>query len=95
MGGAPGPGAAPVVAELAANRRGSPLRSSTKPFASKAASAWRPPSGGIADSNRKVNAHHDPHERILQIIEKRTPLNEAFAYADDVLRQGIQGIRRT
>src|ERR1700727_2158345 len=33
-----------------------------------------------------------PNERILQIIEKRTPLNEAFAYADDVLRQGIQGI---
>jgi cell division protein FtsZ len=48
---------------------------------------------GIADLEAKCDTLITiPNERILQIIEKRTPLNEAFAYADDVLRQGIQGI---
>jgi cell division protein FtsZ len=48
---------------------------------------------GIADLEAKVDTLITiPNERILQIIEKRTPLNEAFVYADDVLRQGIQGI---
>ena len=48
---------------------------------------------GIADLEAKVDTLITiPNERILQIIEKRTPLNEAFAFADDVLRQGIQGI---
>ena len=47
----------------------------------------------IADLEAKVDTLITiPNERILQVIEKRTPLNEAFAYADDVLRQGIQGI---
>jgi cell division protein FtsZ len=48
---------------------------------------------GIADLEQKVDTLITiPNERILQIIEKRTPLQEAFSYADDVLRQGIQGI---
>jgi cell division protein FtsZ len=48
---------------------------------------------GIADLEQKVDTLITiPNERILQIIERRTPLQEAFSYADDVLRQGIQGI---
>ncbi|MGB6516925.1 MAG: cell division protein FtsZ, partial [Candidatus Cybelea sp.] len=48
---------------------------------------------GIAELEAKVDTLITiPNERILQVIEKKTPLNEAFSYADDVLRQGIAGI---
>ncbi|MGH7684420.1 MAG: cell division protein FtsZ, partial [Vulcanimicrobiaceae bacterium] len=48
---------------------------------------------GITELEAKVDTLITiPNERILHIIEKKTPLQEAFSYADDVLRQGIQGI---
>jgi cell division protein FtsZ len=93
MGGGTGTGAAPVVAELARESGALTVAVVTKPFAFEGRKRMQAAERGIADLESKVDTLITiPNERILQIIEKRTPLNEAFAYADDVLRQGIQGI---
>ncbi|HEV3088829.1 MAG TPA: cell division protein FtsZ [Candidatus Elarobacter sp.] len=93
MGGGTGTGAAPVIAELARESGALTIAVVTKPFAFEGRKRMQAAERGIADLESKVDTLITiPNERILQIIEKRTPLNEAFAYADDVLRQGIQGI---
>ncbi len=93
MGGGTGTGAAPVVAELARESGALTVAVVTKPFAFEGRKRMQAAERGIADLESKVDTLITiPNERILQIIEKRTPLNEAFTYADDVLRQGIQGI---
>jgi cell division protein FtsZ len=93
MGGGTGTGAAPVVAELARESGALTVAVVTKPFAFEGRKRMQTAERGIADLESKVDTLITiPNERILQIIEKRTPLNEAFTYADDVLRQGIQGI---
>ena len=93
MGGGTGTGAAPIVAELARESGALTVAVVTKPFAFEGRKRMQSAERGIADLEAKVDTLITiPNERILQIIEKRTPLNEAFTYADDVLRQGIQGI---
>ena len=93
MGGGTGTGAAPVIAELARDSGALTVAVVTKPFGFEGRKRMQAAERGIADLEGKVDTLITiPNERILQIIEKRTPLNEAFAYADDVLRQGIQGI---
>ncbi|HEY0394653.1 MAG TPA: cell division protein FtsZ [Candidatus Elarobacter sp.] len=93
MGGGTGTGAAPVVAELARESGALTVAVVTKPFGFEGRKRMQAAERGIADLESKVDTLITiPNERILQIIEKKTPLNEAFAYADDVLRQGIQGI---
>ena len=93
MGGGTGTGAAAVVAELARESGALTIGVITKPFAFEGRKRMQAAERGIADLEAKCDTLITiPNERILQIIEKRTPLNEAFAYADDVLRQGIQGI---
>src|ERR1700694_2341175 len=93
MGGGTGTGAAPIVAELARESGALTVAVVTKPFAFEGRKRMQAAERGIADLEAKVDTLITiPNERILQIIEKRTPLNEAFVYADDVLRQGIQGI---
>jgi cell division protein FtsZ len=93
MGGGTGTGAAPVIAELARESGALTIAVVTKPFGFEGRKRMQAAERGIADLESKVDTLITiPNERILQIIEKRTPLNEAFAYADDVLRQGIQGI---
>lgn len=93
MGGGTGTGAAPVIAELARESGALTIAVVTKPFGFEGRKRMQAAERGIADLEAKVDTLITiPNERILQIIEKRTPLNEAFAYADDVLRQGIQGI---
>jgi len=93
MGGGTGTGAAPVVAELARESGALTVAVVTKPFAFEGRKRMQAAERGIADLESKVDTLITiPNERILQIIEKKTPLNEAFAFADDVLRQGIQGI---
>ncbi len=93
MGGGTGTGAAAVVAELARESGALTIGVITKPFAFEGRKRMEAAERGIADLEAKCDTLITiPNERILQIIEKRTPLNEAFAYADDVLRQGIQGI---
>ena len=93
MGGGTGTGAAPVIAELARESGALTIAVVTKPFAFEGRKRMQLAENGIAELESKVDTLITiPNERILQVIEKRTPLNEAFAYADDVLRQGIQGI---
>src|ERR1700676_2723642 len=93
MGGGTGTGGAPVIAELARESGALTIAVVTKPFGFEGRKRMQAAERGIADLESKVDTLITiPNERILQIIEKRTPLNEAFAYADDVLRQGIQGI---
>jgi cell division protein FtsZ len=65
----------------------------TKPFSFEGRKRMLLAERGVAELESKVDTLIViPNERILQIIEKKTPLQEAFAYADDILRQGIQGI---
>jgi cell division protein FtsZ len=93
MGGGTGTGAAPVVAELARESGALTIAVVTKPFSFEARARMKEAERGIADLEAKVDTLITiPNERILQIIEKRTPLTEAFSFADDILRQGIQGI---
>ena len=93
MGGGTGTGAAPIIAELARESGALTVAVVTKPFSFEGRRRMQLAERGIADLEAKVDTLITiPNERILQIIEKRTPLQEAFAYADDILRQGIQGI---
>lgn len=93
MGGGTGSGAAPVIAELAHDSGALTIAVVTKPFAFEGRKRMQTAEHSIAELEAKVDTLITiPNERILQVIEKRTPLNEAFSYADDVLRQGIQGI---
>jgi cell division protein FtsZ len=93
MGGGTGTGAAPVIAEIARESGALTIAVVTKPFAFEGKKRMQIAENGIVELEAKVDTLITiPNERILQVIEKKTPLNEAFAYADDVLRQGIQGI---
>src|ERR1700681_3824627 len=93
MGGGTGTGGAPVIAELARESGALTIAVVTKPFGFEGRKRMQAAERGVADLEEKVDTLITiPNERILQVIEKRTPLQEAFAYADDILRQGIQGI---
>jgi cell division protein FtsZ len=93
MGGGTGTGAAPVIAELARESGALTIAVVTKPFAFEGRKRMQIAENGIAELEAKVDTLITiPNERILQVIEKKTPLNEAFSYADDILRQGIAGI---
>lgn len=93
MGGGTGTGASPVIADIARESGALTIAVVTKPFAFEGRKRMQAAEHGITELEQKVDTLITiPNERILQVIEKRTPLNEAFSYADDVLRQGIQGI---
>jgi cell division protein FtsZ len=93
MGGGTGTGAASVVAELARESGALTIGVITKPFSFEGRKRMEAAEAGIKELEAKCDTLITiPNERILQIIEKKTPLNEAFSFADDVLRQGIQGI---
>jgi cell division protein FtsZ len=93
MGGGTGTGAAPIIAELARESGALTIAVITKPFSFEGRKRMMIAERGVADLEAKVDTLITiPNERILQIIEKKTPLNEAFAYADEILRQGIAGI---
>ncbi len=93
MGGGTGTGAAPIVAEIARQTGALTIAVVTKPFAFEGRKRMLVAERGIADLEQRVDTLITiPNERILQIIEKRTPLQEAFGFADEILRQGIQGI---
>jgi cell division protein FtsZ len=93
MGGGTGTGAAPIIAELARQAGALTIAVVTKPFAFEGRKRMQIAEQGIGELEQKVDTLITiPNERILQVIEKKTPLNEAFSYADEVLRQGIAGI---
>lgn len=92
-GGGTGTGAAPVVAKIAKDLDVLTVGIATKPFTFEGEKRRRNGEEGI-DS---LKAHVDtmitiPNDRLLQTIDRRTPMVEAFKVADDVLRQGVQGI---
>jgi cell division protein FtsZ len=93
MGGGTGTGGAPILAELARAAGALTVGVVTKPFGFELRKRAQIAERGIAELEQKVDTLIViPNDRLLSVIEKKTPLLEAFRYADDVLRQGIQGI---
>ena len=93
LGGGTGSGASPVIAEIARDMGALTVAVVTKPFNFEG-----PQRKKIAEeAYRELARHVDtiitiPNDRVLQIIDKKTSLLEAFQIVDDVLRQGVQGI---
>lgn len=93
MGGGTGTGAAPVVADLAKEMGILTVGVVTKPFAFEGKIRMKNAEGGIAELKSKVDTLITiPNDRLLQIVQKNTSMLDAFAVADDVLKQGIQSI---
>ncbi len=93
MGGGTGTGAAPVVAEVAKELGALTVAVVTRPFTFEGRRRQMLAEKGIAALKQKVDTLITiPNDRLLQVVEKRTSLTEAFRTADDVLRQGVQGI---
>lgn len=96
MGGGTGTGAAPVVAEVAKSIGALTIAIVTKPFAFEGKKRLNQALKGIDNLKEKVDAIVTiPNDRLLQIASKDTTLEAAFAFADDILRQGVQGISDT
>jgi len=92
-GGGTGSGAGPVVAEEAKNRDILTVGVATKPFTFEGPKRRENADEAITNLSRNVDALITiPNDRLLQTIDPRTPLLETFKIADDVLRQGVQGI---
>ncbi|MFN7210833.1 MAG: cell division protein FtsZ, partial [Aggregatilineales bacterium] len=93
MGGGTGTGAAPVIAQIAKELGALTIGVVTKPFSFEGARRISTAEQGIEELKSRVDTLIViPNDRLLQIMDKKTPLNAAFRIADDVLRQGIQGI---
>ena len=93
IGGGTGTGAAPVVAQIAREVGALTIGVVTRPFTFEGARRAQTAETGIAKLKEQVDTLIViPNDRLLQIVDKRSSLNEAFSMADDVLRQGIQGI---
>ena len=92
-GGGTGSGAAPIVAEEAKGRDILTVGVATKPFTFEGSKRRENAERAIDSMSRNVDALITiPNDRLLQTIDPRTPLTETFKIADDVLRQGVQGI---
>ena len=93
-GGGTGTGAAPVVAEIAMEEIGAlTVGIVTKPFGFEGRKRMSQAEEGIELLSQKVDTLIViPNDRLLQVIEKRTSMLDAFRIADDILRQGTQGI---
>ena len=93
MGGGTGTGAAPIVAECAREVGALTVGVVTKPFSFEGRKRQLQAERGIAKLKEKVDTLITiPNDRLLQVVDKRTPIMEAFKIVDDVLRQGVQGI---
>ena len=93
MGGGTGTGAAPFVAEIAKELGALTVGVVTKPFSFEGQRRKRIAETGISEMKDKVDTLITiPNDRLLQVIDKKTSLFEAFGVVDDVLRQGVQGI---
>jgi cell division protein FtsZ len=93
IGGGTGTGAAPIVAQIAREVGALTIGVVTRPFTFEGARRMNTAEAGIAKLKEQVDTLIViPNDRLLQIVDKRASLNEAFSVADDVLRQGIQGI---
>ncbi len=93
-GGGTGTGAAPVIAEIAKNEIGAlTVGVVTRPFGFEGSQRGRQADEGIQRLREQVDTLIViPNEKLLGIVERRTTILEAFREADNVLRQGVQGI---
>ena len=93
MGGGTGTGAAPVVAEMARKLGILTVGVVTKPFLFEGPKRRRQADEGAERLKANVDTLITvPNDQLLSVVEKRTTMQQAFAAADDVLRQGVQGI---
>lgn len=93
MGGGTGTGAAPVVAEIAREMGILTIGVVTKPFTFEGRARMLNAERGVSELKEKVDTLVTiPNDKLLQVVGKGTSIVEAFRIADDVLRQGIQGI---
>jgi len=93
MGGGTGTGAAPIVAEIARDLNCLTIAVVTKPFQFEGKQRMKNAEMGVIDLKQRVDTLVViPNDRLLQVVTKGTTMLEAFRIADDVLRQGIQGI---
>jgi cell division protein FtsZ len=93
LGGGTGTGAAPIVAQIAKEVGALTIGVVTRPFTFEGARRMQSAENGMDE----LKEHADtliviPNDRLLQIVDKKSSLTDAFRLADDVLRQGIQGI---
>ncbi|HHY38278.1 MAG TPA: cell division protein FtsZ [Clostridia bacterium] len=93
MGGGTGTGASPIVAEVAKQLGSLTVAVVTKPFAFEGRRRMAVAEQGLANLKEKVDTLITiPNDRLLKVVERRTSIINAFRIADDVLRQGVQGI---
>ncbi|MBQ7611736.1 MAG: cell division protein FtsZ [Spirochaetaceae bacterium] len=93
MGGGTGTGSAPVIAKIAKDAGILTVAVVTKPFSFEGPAKMKLAEEGI----KKLSEHVDsliviPNQLLLKIVDKNTPITEAFSKADDVLRRAVQGI---
>jgi cell division protein FtsZ len=92
-GGGTGTGAAPVVARIAREAGALTVAVVTKPFSFEGRRRMQAAEEGIKRLKETVDTLIViPNDRLLQVVNSKTPMNTAFGQADEVLRQGVQGI---
>lgn len=93
MGGGTGTGGAPIVAQVARELGALTIGVVTKPFGFEGRRRAVNAEDGIRNLRQKVNTVITiPNDRLLEVVDKSATVVEAFRVADDVLRQGVQGI---
>lgn len=93
MGGGTGTGAAPIVAELAKEAGALTVGIVTRPFLFEGRRRSEQAKQGIEALQSRVDTLIViPNDKLLAVIPEQTPVQEAFRYADEILRQGVQGI---
>ncbi|KUO52476.1 MAG: cell division protein FtsZ [Desulfitibacter sp. BRH_c19] len=93
MGGGTGTGAAPIVAEVAKEQGALTVGVVTRPFTFEGKKRAGQAEIGIEELKEKVDTLIIiPNDRLLQVADKNTSISDAFKIADDILRQGVQGI---
>lgn len=93
MGGGTGSGAAPVIARVARDLGALTIGVVTRPFTFEGSHRRRTAESALQELKSGVDTLIEiPNDRLLQIVDKKLGINQAFRAADDVLRQGIQGI---
>lgn len=93
LGGGTGTGAAPIIASLAAELGALTVAVVTKPFPFEGRHRLRQAEAGLEELRSVVDTLITiPNERLLQTVDRKTALGNAFRLADDVLRQAVQGI---
>jgi cell division protein FtsZ len=93
MGGGTGTGAAPVIASIARELDILTVAVVTKPFAFEGRQRMRQAEAGVHELREHVDTLIViPNQRLLEVVERNTPLRQAFKVADDVLRQAVQSI---